>query len=237
MKSILILMIIVFFSSCRNDNKPSVVHSDIGNQENLKPKKDSTYIEITDLPIEIDSTDYLIHPVGYFRTEDTRGKVLYKSSRWSPQGFSISNYAGYTLSGNLTNILFQKKNSKYIAPLTKDFLKIESMTFLKKVSDNIKKQYFVYKIKDKDTNLDGKLDYEDVSSLYISKIDGTQFIKLSEKNNELLNWKVIESNNTLYFRTVEDENKDGEFDNTDLIHYKFVDLNNEELKIIEYKPF
>jgi hypothetical protein len=237
MKPILILITIIFLSSCRTDNKPRIVHSDNDNQEVLKPTKDSTFIEIADLPIEIDSTDYLIHPVGYFKVEDSRGSSIYKSSGWRNQGFSVSNYNGYKLTGNLTNVLFQHKNSTDIIPLTKYFLKIESMTFLKKVADNIKKQYLVYEIKDKDTNLDGDLDYKDVTSLYVSKIDGSQFVKLSRENNELLNWKVVESNNFLYFRTVEDKNKDGAFDNRDTIHYNFINLNAEDLKVVEYKPF
>ena len=233
--SLSILVLTLFLYSCFKDNKPRIVHDN--NIENQKPIKDSTYIEIADLPIEIDSTDYLFHPVGYFKMESNTGKSMYRSSSWRSQGISISNYSGYKLSGNLTNVLFQHKNSNDITPLTKDFLKIESMTFLKDISDNTKRQYLVYKIKDKDTNLDGNLDYEDVNSLYISNIDGTHFIKLTDDNNELINWKISTLNNALYFRTIEDINKDGEFDNTDTIHYKFVNLDNDTLKVIEYYPF
>ena len=68
------------------------------------------------------------------------------------------------------------------------------------------------------TNQDGKLDYNDINTLFISKINGTDFRKLTETNKELIDWKLIESKNRLYFRTIEDTNKDGEFDKKDIAH-------------------
>ncbi|MFM2370144.1 MAG: hypothetical protein RL619_2465, partial [Bacteroidota bacterium] len=53
---------------------------------------------------------------------------------------------------------------------------------------------------------------------------------------ELIDWNLIESNNRLYFRTVEDTNKNGQFDKMDVVHYNYVDLSNKEWKIISYKP-
>ncbi len=236
MQKTLIIIIALIFISCITDNKPKIVHQKEQGEQVLKPIKDSTFIEIADLPIEIDSTDYLIHPVGNFKIEDSRGKVIYKSSNYRSQNFSISSYNGYTLSGNLTNVLFQNKNTHELIPLSKDYIKIVSMTFLRKVSDKIKKQYWVYKVLDNDTNLDGILDYEDVNTFYISKIDGSGFKKISEENRELINWKLIESTNKLYFRTVEDKNRDGDFDNTDTVHYRYIDLSADDLEVMEYNP-
>ena len=65
---------------------------------------------------------------------------------------------------------------------------------------------------------------------------GAEFKKLSKKDREFIDWKLIESKNRLYFRTVEDNNKDGIFDKSDIVHYKYIDLNNDNLKVVEYKP-
>lgn len=237
MKNILILGItILLFTSCGRDNKPKIVHAENNGTEIPELKKDTTFIEISDLPIQIDSTNYLIHPIGNFRIEDNRGKVIYKSSGYSYKNFSVSNYGGYRISGNLSNVKFQHIDSEKLSVLTENIIKIKSLTFLRKVFDNTKKQLLVYEVTDKDTNQDRKLDFNDINTLYISKINGTDFIKLTDTNKELIDWKIIESKNRLYFRTIEDTNKDGEFDKKDIIHYKYVDLNNESLIVKEYKP-
>ncbi len=48
--------------------------------------------------------------------------------------------------------------------------------------------------------------------------------------------RVSESKNRLYFRTIEDINKDGEFDKEDIVHYKYIDLDTDNMKLIEYNP-
>jgi len=237
MKNILILGIaILLFTSCGTDNKPKIVHAENNGTEIPELKKDTTFIEVSDLPIQIDSTNYLIHPIGDFRIEDKRGKIIYKSSGYGSKNFSVSNYGGYRISGNLSNVKFQHIDSEKLSALTENVIKIKSLTFLRKVFDNTKKQLLVYEVTDKDTNQDRKLDFNDINTLYISKINGTDFRKLTDTNQELIDWKIIESKNRLYFRTIEDTNKDGEFDKKDIIHYKYVDLNSDNLKITEYKP-
>ena len=237
MKNILILGItILLFTSCGTDNKPKIVHAENNGTEIPELKKDTTFIEISDLPIQIDSTDYLIHPIGDFRIEDNRGKVIYKSSGYGSKNFAIASYGGYRISGNLSNVKFQHIDSEKLSTLTKNIIKIKSLTFLRKVYDNTKKQFLVYEVTDKDTNQDGKLDFNDINTLFISKINGTDFRKLTDTNKELIDWKLVESKNRLYFRTIEDTNKDGEFDKKDIVQYKYVDLNSDNLKITEYKP-
>jgi hypothetical protein len=88
-----------------------------------------------------------------------------------------------------------------------------------------------------DTNKDGKLDANDIKSLYISEISGNHFIKLSPDFQELIDWNLIETKNRLYFRTTEDTNKNGDFDKDDTVFYYFVDLMDKEWKLNEYKPF
>jgi hypothetical protein len=80
------------------------------------------------------------------------------------------------------------------------------------------------------------LDSSDIKALYLSKSSGTQFIKISADFQELIDWTLIESKNLLYFRTVEDTNKNGQFDKNDVLHYNYVDLSNSDWKVSTYEP-
>ena len=113
---------------------------------------------------------------------------------------------------------------------------IERITYLKNFSDKTKKQLLVYVLEDMDSNGDGKLDGSDIKNLYVSEINGAKFIKLSVDLQELIDWNIIESQNRIYFRTIEDINKNGAFDKDDKVHYQYVHLLDKELKAIEYNP-
>ena len=94
----------------------------------------------------------------------------------------------------------------------------------------------VYTMMDMDTNKDGKLDTSDIKALYLSNISGENFTKISTDFQELIDWKLISSKNRLYYRTVEDTNKNGEFDKNDAVNYYYIDLSNKEWKITGYEP-
>ena len=94
----------------------------------------------------------------------------------------------------------------------------------------------VYTLMDMDTNKDGKLDVSDITTLYLSKIGGDKFTKVSVDFQELIDWNLIESQNRLYFRTVEDTNKNGRFDSKDVVHYYYIDLTAKEWETKTYDP-
>lgn len=61
-------------------------------------------------------------------------------------------------------------------------------------------------------------------------------MKVSADMQELVDWKIIPANGRLYFRTIEDSNKNGEFDKEDELHYNYVDLSGKEWKAVSYSP-
>ena len=67
-------------------------------------------------------------------------------------------------------------------------------------------------------------------------LNGTNFTKLSDDLQELLDWNIVEVQNRLYFRTIEDINKNGAFDKKDTVHYFYVNLLDKEWKVEEYMP-
>jgi hypothetical protein len=79
----------------------------------------------------------------------------------------------------LQNLKFQKKNRfDSIHTLTDKPAFFDSN--LPTVSDRIKRQIMVYTIYDVDTNRDGKLDTNDIKSLYLSDINGKNLPKYQQ---------------------------------------------------------
>jgi hypothetical protein len=226
---------VLFLTSCKEEaEKPKVTYD--ASKGRPIAKSDSTEIEIADLPIHMDGTNYLIHPVGDLSIREKGIKTRYGSSSVNDLSFTISNYGENEITGFLQNIKFQKIGSDSIKALTDKPVLIQTATYLKSVSDKTKNQIMVYTMVDMDTNKDGKLDTSDIKALYLSEISGDKLTKLSDSYQELIDWNLIESNNRLYFRTVEDTNKNGQFDKMDVVHYNYVDLSTNEWKIISYKP-
>lgn len=217
--------------SCKNgdDEKPKVIYKKTEARNTIK--EDTTQFEIADLPIQIPGTDVIVHPIGNYRTDGKR-KAAYGYEKGS---FTISNFSELELTGFLQNIKFQKADSDSIVSLTDMPVLIQTATMLRN-AEKSRQQIIVYTLSDKDTNQDGKLDANDIRSLYLSTIEGNKFTKISPDLHELIDWNLIEPKGRLYFRTIEDTNKNGEFDNNDVLHYQFVDLTRGDWQAQNYNP-
>ncbi|MFC4721769.1 hypothetical protein ACFO5O_05530 [Geojedonia litorea] len=233
---IILVFALIFLTSCGNDEKPKVIYPENGVIEIQELKKDSTRIEIADLPIHIDSTNYLIHPIGEYEIYYGSRSSYFSSSSYGSGSFSFSGYREYEISGNLYNLIFEDIESEKTRMLTDKNIRIKSVRFLNKIFEKTSKQILVYRVLDKDTNRDNKLNDSDISTLYISNIDGTKFTKLTAEFHELIDWDIVPIKNRLYFRSIEDSNRNGDFDKEDKISYQFIDLSDKEWKIKQYKP-
>lgn len=227
---------ILLLTSCKEEvEKPKVTYDGTNRAKELS-KADSTQIQIADLPLQMEGTEYLLHPIADLSIRERGVKSRYGSSSVNDLSFTISNYGEYEITGFLQNIKFQKVDSDSIKKLTERPVLIQTATYLKSVSDKTNNQIMVYTMVDMDTNKDGKLDTSDIKALYLSDISGDRFTKMSSDFQELIDWKLIGSKNRLYFRTVEDTNKNGQFDKNDVVNYYYIDLSNREWKIIGYEP-
>ena len=227
---------ILLLTSCKEEvEKPKVTYDGTNRAKELS-KADSTQIQIADLPLQMEGTEYLLHPIADLSIRERGVKSRYGSSSVNDLSFTISNYGEYEITGFLQNIKFQKVDSDSIRKLTERPVLIQTATYLKSVADKTNNQIMVYTMVDMDTNKDGKLDTSDIKALYLSDISGERFTKMSSDFQELIDWKLIGSKNRLYFRTVEDTNKNGEFDKNDVVNYYYIDLSNKEWKIIGYEP-
>ncbi|HEX8270277.1 MAG TPA: hypothetical protein VF581_10335 [Flavobacterium sp.] len=217
---------------CKKDEaeKPKVSYKE--NARTTALQEDSPQIQIADLPIHIQGTNVLLHPIGNYRVDGKR-KAAYGYEKGS---FTISNFSEFQLTGYLQNIKFQEIGSDSIRSLIDKPVLIQTATFLKVLADKTKQQVMVYTLADMDTNQDGNLDASDIQSLYLSEMNGTKLTKISADYQELIDWNLIEAKSRLYFRTIEDTNKNGEFDKNDVLHYHYVDMANPAWKVENYSP-
>lgn len=180
---------------------------------------------IADLPIHFEGTSTLLYPVGNVAP-----------SQKGSQSFTISNNNDFQITGYLKNIHFQELQSDSIISLANKSVLIETATYLKSIADKHKKQLMVYTLADADTNKDQKVDENDIQSLYISQLSGKNFTKISADFMELIDWKIIDANARLYYKTIIDSNKNGQLDAADQVKYFYVDLLNEVWKSVQYAP-
>lgn len=236
-KFILIALTSLTLFSCKEEKAtPKVTYANTDKIEIKTEPIDSSKIAIADLPIQMEGTSYLIHPIGDFRVYEGRAKSTYGTSNTDKVSFSVSNYNRFELTGFLQNLKFQHIDSTEMHLLTDKKVVINNVSYLNTIFEKSKKQLLVYTIVDMDTNRDNKLDSNDIKSLYISTIDGNNFKKLSTEMQELIDWNLVESKNRLYFRTIEDTNQNGQFDKNDRIKYHYVNLLSPDFAIEEYNP-
>ncbi len=223
--------------SCKKEEETPKVIYDASTQKGSEvPKIDTVSIEVADLPVHIPGTQYLIHPVGKLSLRsDYKSSNTYSGEVGSNAPSNISNYRDFEITGMLSNLKFQKIGQDSVYALSEKPVYIQTATFLKSVADKTKQQFLVYTLEDEDTNRDGQLNEKDIKALYISNSDGSNFEKLTAPFHELIDWKLIEETNTIYFRTAEDSNKNGKFDVEDKIHYNLLKLPGKAGDVKSYK--
>jgi hypothetical protein len=230
---IVTLTLVVAFSSCNKEKeKPKVIYENPVKAQNTV-KADTTSVTLVDLPIQMQGTNYLLFPVGELRTT---GSMYDAASKGGQLSYKVSNYSEYQLTGFMRNIKFQQVGKDTITALTDKNILIQSVTYLKTLADKTKQQILVYELEDMDTNKDIRLDDSDIKSLYMSDISGNRFTKVSVDLQELIDWNLVESLNRLYYRTIEDTNKNGAFEKNDKLHYFYVDLTLKKWESKEYNP-
>lgn len=238
--SFFILGLALLAISCKQEEKPKVIYKPDSEEtkvelvEKAKEGERTDDIRIADLPIVMGDSNYLIHPIGQVRVYNYNSK--YGSNKSSHFSYTVSNYVPFEITGYLENLMFQHKDSLDIRPLTNLKMQIQSVSYLKSIADKTKKHILVYNVFDSDTNRDGKIDNSDIKTLYISDINGTKFKKVTSDLHELLDWTVIDVQNRLYFRTIEDINKNGAFDKDDNVNYYYINLLDKQWEVINYNP-
>lgn len=241
MKSIILCLFYssLLFISCGKDPNPTVVYPNDSTTTITRQRLelDTSLVIASGLPIHFDSTDYLLFPTGPVKFYGRGSKLdILSSSSTGGSSYSVGYLSHTTFQGDIDNIMIQKLGSNDFAPISEDILKIRSFRFLSSIQKSTKKQLLLLLVTDRDTNNDAVLNNQDLESLYLYDLEKTQLLKLSPNLHKLIDWKTLKINNRIYFRTIEDLDKNGKFDEKDKIHYYYVDLQGSELSTNEYFP-
>lgn len=228
MKNIFVLFLLVgMFHSCSDPKVPGVVVGEepahVQTMDSLM--EDTTKVLNVHIPSLVDSArQILVHEIYLESNNEMKDRSYLKGS-------SSGGYDGR----NMVNLIFEDliNQKKYL--LTNNQIRI---SFYQQLRDKTGNRYFLYRVIDRDYNKDGKLNSNDIESLYISNIDGTSFSKLTKdrENIEYNDREWIHSVNRYYFRTIEDSNKDGFFDIKDKKHHYYIEFNEGNYKVVEYNP-
>lgn len=232
----LVFIFTLTVTSCRKKlPNQKVIYEDSKSVDKPDVDKDTTAIRIADLPILIEGTEVLIHPIGDLRLSETYSRS-YGSSGTNQVSYSLSSFNRFKLTGQFQNLKFQHIDSTSLKPLFNKEVQISSATYLAELASKTDIKKMVYTLVDADTNRDAVLDQNDINSLYISNADGTALFKLSKEYQELIDWSYIANPQRLYFKSLEDINTNGTFDKEDKLHYYFLNLLNEDAQPEEYFP-
>ena len=197
--------------------------------------EDTTKILVSELPVRFDSTEVLIYAVGLVDLQERGGYSKFGSGSYSSSDISASYFNTDNLSGQFINLVFEDLNGNR-TPLTNHKMTINRVLFLRGIYNNTKQQILMYSLYDRDTNGDGKMNRQDLESLYLSNIDGTNFKKISKELHEFYDHRTLKDDNKLYFRTLEDINKDGKLNNQDKFHYYLIEFSENGYEVTEYDP-
>lgn len=188
------------------------------------PNEEDAPIKVVDLPIQFDSTNILLHPIG--ELEEYSGRKFYQeSSGLNLSGHTHATQNGFMIGGSFKNLMFEDLDKNKMITLTDKDIMIRMIKYLHEVSRQLGIDYLVYKIIDRDTNNDGKLNNQDINSLYISKLNGSGFRKLTKEDHDLINWRLNVPTQEIFFRTVVDVNKNEKLDKSDSFHNYRIQLN------------
>lgn len=244
-----ILLIFIFYSC--NFNQKHLEKENEKQQDILKVEdwmNDSTKNMVAVFPLYFDSTNVLIQPSGLIGRADLKGNFdLYdlsfsknRTKKGKSSDSSTDLYVGNVnedvLTGRISNLFFDDLDSGLQRMLTRKAININKVVYLRGIAEKTKKQYLLYSVNDQDTNHDNQLDHHDIESLYISKLNGQDFQKLSDDKHQYQKGKLIPFAKRYYFTTIEDINGDGNFDNGDKYHYYYIDFSGDSYKVIEYNP-
>lgn len=199
---------------------------------------DTSKILVAALPAYFDSTQVLIHCIGF---QDVREKSLmeskvYSKSRDSDYGFWYTTNHDH-FSGNIVNLYFDNTEANEQLLLTDKALNISNIYYQRALAKKTGRHYLTYQVYDKDYNGDGKLNGDDIPSLYVSTLDGKYFTKVTRDFHAYLDGAMILMNLRYYFRTYEDVNRNCRFDKKiDKYHYYYIDFSVNPYKVVEYNP-
>ncbi|OFY82493.1 MAG: hypothetical protein A3F72_00260 [Bacteroidetes bacterium RIFCSPLOWO2_12_FULL_35_15] len=221
--AVLILLIIVLFNRHRSDDRGGLrlVKIDSTSTAEIKNQQILVYGDYLDL----DSTDYLLIPLGMKTIDGGEGKSLRSKSQdeysESYTGSSRSyKYNFYSLDfGNCNNIIFYNKKNDETHLMLQNPAIISQFYFPYYNKEYVGEKYYfiLVGIRGDDTNADGYINSEDAEKVYISDLSGKNLYQITPDNTQLVDWFIDVKTNNILMKVRFDTNKDQKFNYYDEI--------------------
>jgi len=206
----------IFITSCSSDKKSQIIIDETTVVEDFIIEEDTTMVKVLNLPIHIDSTQYIYHPTSLLYAKGKNKRRGFSISKRSyNQKTSSSNYSHYKFNGKYAGFAVENLKTGKTINITDQEISFSNVRIYNKLEYNPRVEFVLYEGYDLDTNKDGKLDYRDLPALFISNLDGSGFKKLTVDFEEYQSYTFIVENDKLYFQTIKDNNNDGTYENVD----------------------
>lgn len=221
--SVLILIIITVMNSGghNHQNGLHLVTNDTTASNEPKKQQALVYGEYMDL----DSTDYLLIPLG-MKTLEERGEGGLKIRSGSSDEYDES-YSGryssfkynfYSLDfSNCNNIIFYNKLNEetHLLLQTPALISEFYFPFYDQAYVGSKYWFLLMGIHDGDSNGDGYINAEDAEKVYISDLSGKHMKQITPENTQLVDWFIDVKTDNILMKVRMDSNKDKKFDGYD----------------------
>lgn len=169
---------------------------------------------------DLDSTDYLLIPLGMKTLESQRSMHAKAASATSDEEhagattYQNFKYNFYSLDfEDCNNIIFYNKKTEETHLLLQKPAIISKFYFpyYDKEFKGKKYWFILLAINEDDTNTDGYLNAEDAERVYVADLSGANMIQINPDNTQLMDWYIDSTTNNILMKVRYDSNEDRKF--------------------------
>lgn len=220
--AVLILFIMVVFDTNKRRGQEGLrlVTKDTTKTDDTRKQQILVYGDYMNL----DSTNYILIPLGVKTVEDREERLLknkstedYVSDEYNTSYRSYK-YNFYSLTfSNCNNIIFYNKKTEETHLLLQKPAVISEFYFPYYNKEYTAKKYWflLLGIHDEDTNADGYINDEDAERVFITNLSGENMIQITPDNSQLIDWYIDAATNNILMKVRIDANGDKKYTATD----------------------
>lgn len=217
---IVVLIMVITYNKSRGKDREGfqLVSNDAKNTEEVRLQQVLVYGDY----INLDSTDYILIPLGAQTIEENSGVDKKSNDGFLPYDESFKSYKYNFSSLNFSdynNIIFYNKRSDSTHLLLEKPAIISKFYFPYYDENYVGEKFWflIYGIHDHDSNADGYINSDDAEVVFMSDLSGENKTQITPENTQLIDWFVDNDSKTLLLKVRKDSNKDNLFNYYDEI--------------------
>ncbi|MHA7130649.1 hypothetical protein [Algoriphagus namhaensis] len=221
-----ILLVIIVFMACTKSPGDSPQSSSAKSTESRQRTSSTEFGLQTDLPLILDSTDWVLYPLPLEGDDDAKAD------------WKVSSYGDV---GTFWNIAFFRPATQEVHLLSDSLkmriLSISPMNLYGQGTGSISSRHIYYSLQSEDLDQDGQLTSKDPKYLFVSSLDGSNFKQISPEDMDLIHWQPISSGSKVLIQARNDRNQDQQFTEEDEIISFVYDLTADRLDPVFDRKF